>query len=62
MNEAQAALRREMMEGQAALRSEMLEDYGRIMDHLFRIVRDLGVVRGELNVIGSREMVGAGGS
>lgn len=53
MNEAQAALRREMMEGQAALRSEMLEDYGRIMDHLFRIVRDLGVVKGELKRIPS---------
>ena len=62
MNEAQAVLRREMMEGQAALRSEMLEDYGRIMDHLFRIVRDLGEVKGELKRIAPREKATAAGS
>lgn len=62
MRDGHAALRMEMMEVRAALRSEMREDYGRIMKHLVQMAGDLGEVRGELNVIGSREMVGAGGS
>lgn len=62
MKDDYAALKREMEQGQAALRREMQKDHERIMDHLFRIVWDLGEVKGELKRIGPREKVTAGGS